>query len=222
MSSGRFLRRGGLLLLVPLACAGARLGGEQQQHPVLVATPITVGEAEPRAETPEPSATAPTATAVPERASEAPDPRPLAEREHWEYELVFHEGEVQVRSVSLRTFERPVVTARHHGRFAVELWIGRELVERVRFDFPLLGAEVPPTERQGIHEQPRFEPGLHAVRTVLVPNARRAVRAQLVDRATGETTLLPWPPDAPLDPIVPIIPAAENADGPAGSTPIPE
>jgi hypothetical protein len=100
-----------------------------------------------------------------------------------------------------KVFDRPVVTARPMGRFAIELWIGRELIDRVRFDFPLLGAEEPPGDRQSIHAEPRFEPGLEAERTILVPNSERATRAQLVDRATGKIQALPWPPDAPLDPV---------------------
>jgi hypothetical protein len=137
---------------------------------------------------------------------------------YWEYDLHFEEGAVGVARVSRRVFERPVSTARQMGRFAIELWIGRELIDRVRFDFPLIGAETPPGEVRSIHEAPRFEPGLQAERKVLVPSSDRATRAQLVDRATGKIQALPWPPDAPLDPI----PSASLAPGPAETPPIPE
>ncbi len=44
------------------------------------------------------------------------------------------------------TYPNPVVTARRMGRYAIELWIGQELIERVRFDFPLTAAdEAPPS-----------------------------------------------------------------------------
>jgi hypothetical protein len=185
---------------------------------VLVSAPVALGEGRNASATPAPSATA-ASTQTKAAVSDVPDPKPLAEREQWEYELTFADGEVRVTAAVLRTVERPVVTARHVGRFANELWIGRELIDRVRFDFPLLGAEVPTAERQAIHEAPRFEPGLHAVRKVLIPNSPRAVRAQLVDRATGETTVLPWPPNAPLDPS---IPGAETDAGQGGAAPIPE
>jgi hypothetical protein len=213
------------LCVLAVACAGTTLTGKQQQHPVLIAAPMTLGEADPEptdADAEQSASVAATAEVSPEpepTLTDLPDPRPLAEREQWEYELAFADGQVHVKRVTLRVFDHPVVSARHVGRFAIELWIGRELIERVRFDFPLLGAEVPVAERQDIREAPRFEPGLHASRTVLVPNSKRAVRAQLVDRATGSTTPLPWPPDAPLDPI---IPAAETASAQAGSAPIPE
>lgn len=202
-----------------LACAGTSLTGKEQQHPVLIATPVPALEPESRA-LPAASASATEAEpAAPPFADEVSDPQPLAQEEQWQYELAFADGTVRVERVSLRVFERPVVTARHVGRFAIELWIGRELIERVRFDFPLLGAEVPVGERRAVREPARFEPGLHALRTVLVPNSARAVRAQLVDRATGSATPLPWPPNAPL---APVIPKAEASVAEPAPAPIPE
>jgi hypothetical protein len=122
-------------------------------------------------------------------------------RRQWLYEIVYDRGELRVASVTERRFRVPVVTARRMGRFAIELWIGRELVERVRFDFPLLAAEpVRDGGRRPLHEPPTFAPGAIVSRRVLVPASPRATRALLIDRATGATQLLPWPPDAPLGP----------------------
>jgi hypothetical protein len=77
------------------------------------------------------------------------------------------------------------------GRFAIELWRGVELVERVRFDFPLLGASDPSgSTRNGIN----MELGLETERDVWVPLLREATRAQIVDRKTGDIVNLSWPP----------------------------
>src|SRR5690606_41135099 len=51
------------------------------------------------------------------------------------------EGQIELRSVEPVELEKPVATARRMGRFAVELLIGQELIDRVRFDFPLLAGE---------------------------------------------------------------------------------
>jgi hypothetical protein len=85
------------------------------------------------------------------------------------------------------------------GRFAIELWIGRELIERVRFDFPLLAAEdKPKAGAKHAGEMPNFAAATRVSQSVLVPASRRATRALLIDRATGKTEALPWPPDAPF------------------------
>jgi hypothetical protein len=82
------------------------------------------------------------------------------------------------------------------GRFAFELWIGRELIDRVRFDFPMTSADPAPSERKRpLDEPPTFSAGADVDRTILVPATPRATRAVLVDRGTQKTTELPWPPD---------------------------
>jgi hypothetical protein len=112
---------------------------------------------------------------------------------------VYEGGRVTVASVRPLVFRQPIVTARQMGRFAIELWIGHELVERVRFDFPLLAAEPPPpgvaaSRSRPLHEPPRVAADARLERTVLVPASSRATRALLVDRATGSGQPLRWPP----------------------------
>lgn len=90
-----------------------------------------------------------------------------------------------------------MASARRIGRFAFELWLGAELIERIRFDFPLLAAEVPRQgQRRSLHEEPSFAPGARVSRRLQVPASARATRAQILDRATGRATPLPWPPRA--------------------------
>jgi len=128
-----------------------------------------------------------------------PDPEALRVARQFEYSVTYDHGKVRVDKVRGVRFPKPVVTARNMGRFAIELWIGHELVERVRFDFPLVAAEeVPRGKRHPLHEPPSFAAGIVVTQTVLVPASERATRAVLLDRATGVKQELPWPPDAPL------------------------
>jgi hypothetical protein len=90
---------------------------------------------------------------------------------------------------------KPVVTARRMGRYALELWIGQELVERVRFDLPLLEAGGPDQGPKHHFPSPSLEKGAHVRTRILVPRAPRARRAVLVDRAEDRVLPLPWPPD---------------------------
>ncbi len=131
------------------------------------------------------------------RTGSLPDPDPLETKDQWEYEFRYQRGVVSVQKVRQVRLEKPVETARRMGRFAVELWIGRELIDRVRFNFPLLGADPEPgVEGQG---QPSLS-NLTVDTRVRVPHSPRATRAVLVDRAKGTEQLLPWPPDRPLGP----------------------
>lgn len=137
-----------------------------------------------------------------------PDPEALKEARHFEYEVVYDQGKVRIASVRGVRFKNPTPAARKMGRFAIELWIGKELVERVRFDFPLVAAEDPRKKKaHPLHEPPSFAGGVVASLKILVPASTRATRAELVDRATGERQALPWPPDAPLGPALAELPS---------------
>jgi hypothetical protein len=122
---------------------------------------------------------------------------------------VYEVGKVRVGNVRELLYPKPVVTVRRMGRFAVELWIGRELVERVRFDFPLLAAEEGTQKTTPLHAPPTFAAAT-AEAVVRVPASPRALRAVLVDRATGRTQELAWPPDRPIGAPDPA-PAEENS-----------
>jgi hypothetical protein len=120
---------------------------------------------------------------------------------HWLYRFEYSKGTVRVTKVVRKEFDKPVPTERRVGRFAVELWVGRELVDRVRFDFPLLAADPAPEGRKHALRAPTaFGPGAETSREVLVPASDRATRAVLVDRLDGHSTVLAWPPDLPEPP----------------------
>jgi hypothetical protein len=79
------------------------------------------------------------------------------------------------------------------GRFAVELYIGKELIDRVRFDFPLLGADELAGGERKWDSPPSFERKLSTTAAVMIPHSERATRVVLVDRASGRVWPLPWP-----------------------------
>lgn len=136
-----------------------------------------------------------TPAATPAAPSTLPDPDPLVTADQWEYVFDYSKGAVRVASVRPLRFTSPVATARRVGRFAVELRIGRELVDRVRFEFPLLAADPAPSSgKRPLHDVPRFALGAETSQTVLVPASQRATSAVLIDRLTGDTWPLPWPP----------------------------
>jgi len=119
----------------------------------------------------------------------------------YEVRFAYEDDHLTVDAVRALTFPQPVVTARNMGRFAVELWIGQELIDRVRFDFPLLAVEEPNAKRRPLRSPPSFRGKLAA--TVLVPASPRVRRAVVLDRATGKETELSWPPTATAPPPAP-------------------
>jgi hypothetical protein len=121
-----------------------------------------------------------------------PDPPPLSEREQWVFDLRWDRGDVYLLEVHKVDMGAPHVTPRVMGRFALELYEGPTLIERVRFDFPMLG--VPDGPDAGMRTAPRFEPKLRTRIGVLFPATKRGTRLELWDRARDVRMPLPWPP----------------------------
>jgi hypothetical protein len=125
-----------------------------------------------------------------------PDPPPLTERKQWVFEFRYAKGDVQLTSVAPFDAGAPRETPRAMGRFALELYEGRALIERVRFDFPMLGDDL--TRDAG----PGFGAGLsRGVVTrigVFFPATSRGRRLELWDRATDRRWPLSWPPGVPI------------------------
>ena len=127
-----------------------------------------------------------------------PDPPPMAERFQWVYDLRWDRGEVYLLEVHKVDMGGPHVTPRMMGRFALELFEGPTLIERVRFDFPMLGAG---DIDAGTRNTPRFEPKLKTRIGVLFPATNRGTKLELWDRAKDTRVALPWPPkEGPLAP----------------------
>lgn len=185
------------IVILVAACSSARYGASETGAPS-VTFPARfaegAGDADGGSAPLSDAATAPAARAP---SSFAPDPVPLTEAIQWEYALDYSKGVLRVRSVRRVELRQAVPTARRMGRFAFEIWIGKELVDRVRFDFPLLAADAPPEGvRRPLHEQARFGPKAETQARILVPASDRATRALIVDRQTGAVTEVPWPPSA--------------------------
>lgn len=121
-----------------------------------------------------------------------PDPPPMVERKQWVFDLRYAKGDIFFLGVHPVDLGAPQPTPRAMGRFAIELFEGPTLIERVRFDFPFLGAgELPP---DGGPYTPRFEPKVTSRIGVMFPATTRGTRLELWDRASDQRWPLPWPP----------------------------
>lgn len=121
-----------------------------------------------------------------------PDPPPMVERSQWVFDLRWDRGDVWLLGVHPLELPAPQATPRAMGRFAVELFEGPTLIERVRFDFPLLGA-------QDADGGPSITSKLRTRIGVVFPAAKRGTRLELWDRATNRRWTLPWPPQGVSD-----------------------
>jgi hypothetical protein len=128
--------------------------------------------------------------------STPPDPPPLVERSQWVFDLRWDRGDVYLLGVSPTVLTAPRETPRAMGRFALELFSGPTLIERVRFDFPLLGGPPEPARDGGLAAPPALTPKLRTRIGVLFPATARGTKLELWDRATGRRWSLPWPPPA--------------------------
>jgi hypothetical protein len=213
-------------LPLSLACSGARAPKPTEATPGIV-FPVNIAEgkgdgpatAEPAVS---PPAVSPPEPPPPPPDHSPPDPEPLRSAKQVEYTFTYEAGALKVENVRLLELAQPLVTPRKMGRFAIELWVGHELIDRVRFDFPFLAIEDPkPATRRRPLQEPQSLAGGTLRATVLVPNAARPRRAVLLDRATHQHHELPWPPAAvstPL-PLAPAAPAAKPASVASSAAP---
>jgi hypothetical protein len=124
----------------------------------------------------------------------AADPTPLVERTQWIYDLRYDKGELYLAGVHTTQLPAPRETPRVMGRFALEIYAGPALLERVRFDFPGLGAYERPQEgKMPLHEPVSFGSKLRTRVGVMLPATARGTRLELWDRATNRRWPLPWP-----------------------------
>jgi hypothetical protein len=125
----------------------------------------------------------PGAPSDPPMTSTPPDPPPLVERSQWVFDLRWDRGDVWLLDVTKLELRAPQATPRAIGRFAVELFEGPTVIERARFDFPLLGSGDGPLAGK-----------LRTRIGVLFPATKRGTRLELCDRATNRRWSLAWPP----------------------------
>ena len=133
----------------------------------------------------------PAASASSAQARIPPDPPPLVEKKQWVFDLRWDRGDVYMVGIHPLGLSAPQATPRAMGRFALELYEGPTLLERVRFDFPLL---MPP-EADGAVDV--LSAKLKTRIGVLFPATKRGTKIELWDRATNRRWALPWPPPEP-------------------------
>lgn len=132
------------------------------------------------------------AHAEPPREGYPPDPPGRPTADHWTFDIVVKSGDVRIASVRPQKLVRPETTPRLMGRYAIELYIGSELLDRVRFNVPGAGDGPNPDDNRPF-KRPKFD-RISTKFSVRIADNPRAARARLVDRATGDITNIPWPP----------------------------
>jgi hypothetical protein len=115
----------------------------------------------------------------------------MFERSQWILDLRWDKGDVYLLAVHRLDLPAPQLTPRAMGRFALELFEGPTLIERVRFDFPLLGAGDVPDAGRG--SPPSLVGKLRTRIGVMFPATSRGTKLELWDRATDRRWPLPWP-----------------------------
>ena len=175
--------RAPLILAASLACAAAALSAfaDEPRRAIDVSRALDAG--------------APPAAPDIVMTKTPPDPTPLVERSQWVFDLRWDRGDVWLVGVNPLELRAPQATPRVMGRFALELFEGPALLERVRFDFPLLGPPEPGDGGRGA--PPSFSQKLRTRVGVVFPATPRGTRLELWDRATNRRWSLPWPPSAP-------------------------
>lgn len=219
-------------LLLALACSSARYSAEPGAPTLILPARLAEGTEAAASAPPAPSAstTAPAASTAPAAVaalapSKLPDPLPLRSADQVEYQLELSQGKLRVLSVKPVTLREPLVTPRRVGRWAIELSIGPELIERLRFDFPATAADEPTTGPRKLAAP--LDLGSRAIAriTLLVPHSPRVRRALLIDRASNGVTELDWP--MPVVPVAakapaPAVPAATKAPAPPAASAAPQ
>ena len=123
-----------------------------------------------------------------------PDPPPMKARQQWVFDLRWSNGEPYLLGIHALDLGTPQETQRAMGRFALELYEGPTLIERVRFDFPMLGPPVT-ADASAFNAPPSLQKKLTTRVGVMFPAAPRGTRLELWDRATDTRWPLPWPPE---------------------------
>lgn len=134
------------------------------------------------------------ALAAPPREGFAADPPARATEKQWVFDVAWDKGTGTVATAKSADAKKPIATARSMGRFALELWVGKELLDRVRFDVPLLGDDSPYREPKAFFKKPTFQRVTTKIKVQMADSPRATVLA-FVDRSTGETKKYFWPPD---------------------------
>jgi hypothetical protein len=135
------------------------------------------------------------ALAEPAKSGSAPDPAPHASKKQWTISIAARAGKVSAERATSSMLAQPAESPRVLGRFAVELYIGPELLDRVRFNVPLMGdGPVEHSSKRTYHDADTDKVTTN-LKVRLADNPRAAYLV-LVDRVTDQRTRFEWPPAA--------------------------
>jgi len=115
-----------------------------------------------------------------------PDPTPLISDSVFVMSVRFDKGTISIDKTKRVTLGKKEALPRHMGRFAAELYVGPTLIERLRFDFPLISDDDNASES--------YAKGLNVVVEVKIPDSDRPTRLEIWDRATDKRWTFPYPP----------------------------
>lgn len=115
-----------------------------------------------------------------------PDPTPLAADAVFVLSVRFDKGVVSISKVRREKLPVKAAVERRMGRFAAELLSGPTLVERIRFDFPLINDDSKASEV--------YEKGLNVTVDVKIPDSDRPNKLEIWDRATDKRWKFDYPP----------------------------
>lgn len=115
-----------------------------------------------------------------------PDPTPLVSDAVFVLSVRFNKGVVTITKVKREKLPAKAAVERRMGRFAVELLSGPTLVERIRFDFPLINDDSKASEV--------YEKGLDVTVDVRIPDSDRPNKLEIWDRATDQRWKFEYPP----------------------------
>ena len=133
------------------------------------------------------------ALADPPKGGFAPDPPGHASQKQWIFEVTMKGNQVSAARAKPTMLDKPAESPRVLGRFALELWVGRELLDRVRFNVPLMGGE-PTIGNRNRLPKPRFEENVTAHVSARMADHPRAAYLLLVDRETAISRRSSGPP----------------------------
>jgi hypothetical protein len=119
------------------------------------------------------------------------------------YDLRYSQGDLYLLGIHRVELPAAQATPRAMGRFSLELYEGTALLERARFDFPMLGdtAALAKAGSSGdastalpIEGRPVQLAKITSRVGVMFPASVRGTRIEIVDRALDRRWPLPWPP----------------------------
>jgi hypothetical protein len=119
----------------------------------------------------------------------APDPTPLAADAIYVLTVRWNKGQLALSKVRREKLPKKDTLPRHLGRFAAELYSGPDLVERLRFDFPLIEDDTALGDT--------YAKGLDVSVEVKIPDSVRPNKLEIWDRATDRRWSFPYPPVTP-------------------------